>query len=99
YTNGSITSAGGRGIFGSTQPGATLTVTGLSNVTISGTTPGDGINLSGAQFDANAATAAFETVNAGAIAVGTAGDPVGGAGVVLSGVSGDLAFGTLNVLG
>ena len=94
YTNGTILSSAGSGIVMS----GNVTVTGLANVTIDGNTAGDGINIAGATFDATAG-GSFDTVNAGAITVGSSGNPVGGAGVTLSNVSGDLNLGALNVYG
>jgi hypothetical protein len=99
YTNGAIVSLGGIGIRTDGQPGSTLKVTGLANVNISGLTAGDGIVMSGTQFDANAATAAFETVNAANITVGAAGDPVGASGITATSLSGDVAFSALTVFG
>lgn len=98
FTNATVTS-GGTGVRIDRTAPATVKVIGFSNVTISGSTAGDGIRVSNAQFDANAGTPAFETVNAGSIAVGSSGDPVGAQGVVLSNVSGDLAFGSLTAHG
>ncbi|HEX7832760.1 MAG TPA: Ig-like domain-containing protein, partial [Thermoanaerobaculia bacterium] len=98
FTNATVTS-GGMGVRIDATAPATVTVVGLSNVTVSGSTAGDGIRVTNAEFDANAGTAAFETVNAGAITVGSSGDPVGGEGIVLSNVSGDLAFASLNAYG
>jgi hypothetical protein len=99
YTNGTIVSLGGIGIRTDGQPGSTLKVTGLANVNISGNTAGDGIVMSGTAFDANAATAAFETVSAPNITVGAASNPVGASGITATGLSGDVAFGALNVYG
>jgi len=99
FTNGSVASPAGGGIVVDGSAADTLIVNGLSNVTISGNTAGNGISITAARFDANAATAAFETVNAGTIAIGAAGDPVGGAGMTLAGASGDLAFGSLSAHG
>ncbi len=99
FTNGTVTSLGGTGIRFDAAGPATLKVAGLSNVTITGSTAGDGIRISNSQFDSNAGTASYETVNAGAIVVGSSSDPVGAQGVVLSNVSGDLAFGSLTAHG
>jgi hypothetical protein len=93
FNTGTITSTTGRGIrmVGS----GNLTVSGLSNVTIDGNTAGDGINISDAAFDA-VPGGAFNTVSGGAIAVGSSLNPVGGAGVILTNVSGDYAVGSLS---
>jgi hypothetical protein len=97
YSNGTILSTGGTGIFMDGSAGS-LTVTGLSNVTIDGTTAGAGISVNTATFDA-VAGGSFNTVSTGSVTVGASGNPVGGAGVSMTSVSGDLAFGTLTVFG
>jgi hypothetical protein len=99
YGNGTITSTGGDGIFGDGSSLTALIVSGLSNVTVTGPTAGNGISLQFAKFDANPGTPAFDTVNAGAASIGTSVDPVGGNAVVLSSTSGSLAFGSLSAHG
>ncbi len=99
YSNGTITSVGGSGLVIDGTTTDTLIVNGLSNVTISGNTAGNGISIAAARFDANAATAAYETVAGGAMNVGTAGNPVGGAAVAMTNVSGNLAFGSFSAHG
>ncbi|MDP9193279.1 MAG: Ig-like domain-containing protein [Acidobacteriota bacterium] len=96
YTNGTVLSTGGSGI--NMVGSGNLTVSGLTNVTISGNTVGNGISINTVRFDAIAG-GSFDTVNGGTIAVGAAGNPVGGAGVVMSSVSGDFAIGSLSVFG
>src|SRR5205085_1566706 len=96
YTNGTILSSGGSGIHMDGSVSGNLSVTGLSNVTIDGNTTGDGVNIVAATFDA-VPGGSFNTVSGGAISVGSNGNPVGGAGVVLSNVSGDYAMSSLNV--
>jgi Bacterial Ig domain len=99
YTNGTIVSSGNNGIvFNGAGGGGNLTITGLSNVTVDGNTFGDGIDITGAKFDASAA-AGFQTVNGGTIAVGSSGNPVGAAGIVMSNVSGDYAVTSLSAFG
>jgi hypothetical protein len=99
YTNGTIVSSAANGIrFNGSGGGGNLTVTALGNVTIDGNTFGDGINVTAAKFDASAA-AGFQTVNGGAINVGVSGNPVGGAGIAMSNVSGDYAVTSMNVFG
>jgi hypothetical protein len=98
YDGGTIRSTGGIGIRMDGSVSGNLTVAGLANVTIDGITAGSGISIVAAKFD-SVPGGAFNTVNAGTIAVGSIGDPVGGAGVVMSNVSGDVAFGTLTVFG
>jgi hypothetical protein len=98
YTNGTINSTGGLGIRMDGTASGNLTITGLANVTIDGNTAGVGISIATAKFDA-VPGGTFDTVNGGTIAVGSSGNPVGGAGIVVSGASGDLAITSLNVFG
>jgi hypothetical protein len=99
YTNGTIVSSGNNGIvFNGAGGGGNLTITALSNVTVDGNTFGDGIDITGAKFDSSAA-AGFQTVNGGTIAVGSSGNPVGAAGIVMSNVSGDFAATSLSAFG
>ncbi|HKR65230.1 MAG TPA: Ig-like domain-containing protein [Thermoanaerobaculia bacterium] len=96
YSNGTILSTGGSGIF--MLGGGNLTVSGLSNVTIDGNTAGDGVHIDTATFD-SVPGGAFNLVSGGSLSVGTSGNPVGGAGVVLTNVSGDLSFSNASVSG
>jgi hypothetical protein len=99
YNGGTILSASGNGIWlDGSGSGGNLTVTGLSNVTIDGTTAAQGIHADAVKFDATAG-GSFDTVNGGTIVVGSAGNPVGTAGVSLTSVSGDFAIGSLTVFG
>jgi hypothetical protein len=95
YTNGTVLSTAGTGIRMDGMGSGNLFVTGLSNVTIDGNTAGDGVNLVSVKFDATPG-GSFDTVSGGAIVVGTSGNPVGGSGIVMSGVSGDYAIGSLS---
>jgi hypothetical protein len=58
---------------------------------VSGSTPGSGIVVSGAIFDA-VPGGSIQTVAGGTTNVGVSGDGVGGSGMLLSGVVGDLSF-------
>ena len=98
YAGGTITSSGGIGIRMDGTVSGNLTVSGLSNVTIDGNTAGAGISINTAKFDAIAG-GSFNTVNGGTIVVGASGNPVGGAGVLFTNVSGDYAIGSLTVFG
>jgi uncharacterized protein YodC (DUF2158 family) len=69
-----------------------LTITDFANNTVSGNNGGTGISVNTAIFDASVA-AGFQTVYAGNTAVGVSGNGVGGSGVVLANVQGDLRFG------
>jgi hypothetical protein len=99
YSNGTISSVSGNGLVIDGTAADTLIVNGLSNVTISGSTAGNGVSVTRAVFDANAGTAAYDSLNAGTMTVGASGDPVGGAAVTTSNVSGNLAFGSLSAYG
>jgi hypothetical protein len=93
----SVTSLGGNGIVVDGTAGGTLTLTSFGNLTVSGNTTGDGIVVSSATFDA-VPGGSFNALT-GNVTVGSAGNPVGGAGVVLTNVSGDYAIGALTVRG
>ena len=93
-SNVSVTSTG-TGIDLNESAG-TLTITGFSGLTISGNTAGSGIVVSNATFDTTAG-GAYTQVAGGTAAVGDSVNPVGGAGVVLTNVSGDLAFTDLEI--
>ncbi len=72
------------------------TITGFTNNNITGNTAGTGVNISTATFDA-AVGGTFQTVSGGNTNVGQSGNGVGGRGVVLTTVAGDLSFSTLNI--
>ncbi|MCB1057400.1 MAG: cadherin-like domain-containing protein [Acidobacteria bacterium] len=76
--------------------GGTLNVVGFASNTVHQNTTGPGITVTTARFDQTPG-GAYQTVPAGNTAVGVPGDGVGGSGVVLTGVSGDLAFTDLDV--
>jgi Bacterial Ig domain/Cadherin-like domain len=69
----------------------TLYITGFNDNTVSGSTPGSGIVVSGAIFDA-VPGGAIQTVAGGTTNIGVSGDGVGASGMLLSGVVGDLSF-------
>jgi hypothetical protein len=93
-TNVTVTSTG-NGI-DLNETAGTLTVTGFNGITITGNTGGSGIVVANATFDATAG-GAYNQVAGGTTAIGDSGNPVGGAGVVLTNVSGDLAFTDLDI--
>ena len=99
FSNASVTSMTGSGIVANGAAATSFVVTGMANITIGAGTPGQGISVTGGRFDSNAGTAAFDTVNAGNWTVATNASPAGGNAVVLTNVSGDLAWGTLNAYG
>ncbi|HVJ01844.1 MAG TPA: right-handed parallel beta-helix repeat-containing protein, partial [Sphingomonas sp.] len=76
----------------------TVTVTGLSGITIAGGQGEDGgLSVRSATFDASATTAGIQTVNAGRMEVGTTAARVDGPGVFLTDVTGSLSFADLDV--
>jgi large repetitive protein len=95
-TNTAIRSIAGSGLTADGSGADAFYVTGLANVSVDGATPGSGIVITAARFDANPSTAAFDTVNTGSINVGSSGNAVGNSGFILNNASGDLAIGTLN---
>ena len=76
----------------------TVTITTFDDNVVSGATGGAGIIVTGPSvtFDATPG-GAYDQVAGGITAVGDAGNPVGLAGVVLTNVSGDLAFTDLDI--
>ena len=99
YSNGTVSSLTGHGIVLDGSAAGSLTVTGLSDVVISGNTAGNGISIVSARFDANGASMGVPVVNGGLWNIGTSGDAVGGAAVVMTSVSGDLALASLGAHG
>ena len=98
-TNTAITSSGAAGAKVDGSAGGTLYVTSFSGDQVAGTTAAGGLSFKSVVFDADPSTSAFtgDTVDGGATVVGSSGDRVAGAGVVLDTVSGDLSFSTLTV--
>jgi Bacterial Ig domain/FG-GAP-like repeat len=78
------------------ETAGTLTVTGFSGLTVTGNTGGTGIIVTNATFDATP-LGAYNQVAGGTSTVGSLANPVTGAGIVLTNVSGDLAFTALDV--
>ncbi len=91
------TNAAASGVFVDGSGGGTLTITGFANNSVHQNTVGSGISITSAKFDANAGTAAYDQVSGGTTVVGTSGDGVGVNGVVMTTVSGDLAFTDLDI--
>ena len=95
-----LSSTGGASLLvdGSGSTGTTvLTELGGTGVTTSGSAGGE--HFESVTFDADPVTAGIQPVTAGNVTVGNPASPgdVGGGGVVLSNVRGNLQFGTLNV--
>ncbi len=80
--------------------GGTLYVTSFCGNTVSGNTVGDGIVISGAIFDADPSDADFtgdEVACGTGTMIGSAANRVGGSGLKLLNVTGDLSLGALDV--
>jgi hypothetical protein len=76
----------------------TVTVAGLSGITIrGGTGETGGLSVRSAIFDANTTTAGVQAVNAGRMEVGTTAARVGGQGAFLTDVTGSLSFTDLDI--
>jgi len=81
-----------------TRTAGTLTITAFDDNVVSGNTAGSGIVVTGpASFDASTA-GGFQTVSGGVTTIGAAGNGVGGAGMVLTNVTGDLSFTDLDIV-
>ncbi|MFY9821535.1 MAG: cadherin-like domain-containing protein, partial [Thermoanaerobaculia bacterium] len=74
----------------------TMTITDFSNNVITATTPGSGVVIDGAIFDATPGNP-INTVSGGTTVIGQSGTPVGAAGMSLTNVTGDLAFTDLDI--
>ena len=82
-----------------TRTAGTVTITAFDDNVVSGASGGTGIIVSGPSvtFDATPG-GAFDVVSGGTTVIGQSGNGVGGAGLVLSNVSGDLSFVDLNAV-
>jgi VCBS repeat-containing protein len=76
--------------------GGTLNVTGFAGNSVHHDTGGTGISISSARFDQTPG-GAYQQVVGGTTVVGASGDGVGGAALVLTNVTGDLAFTDLDL--
>ena len=76
--------------------GGITTITGFANNSVHPSTLGTGISVTSAIFD-GIPGAPFNTIAAGATVVGASGNGVGGSGMVLTNVQGDLSFTDLDV--
>ncbi len=95
--NADITSGSGNGIHIDGMAGTgsqSVTVTGFNGNAVHGNTAGTGIFVRNATFE-TAPGGAFEQVAAGNTTIGSMANPVGGKGMDLDNVSGDLRFSTL----
>ena len=93
-SNSSFTASAGNGVDIDQGVGGTPTVTAFANNVVGGSTGGDGVRFGTVKVDA-VAGGAFDAVNGGTLAIGSASDPVGGAGLVLQATSGHLGFTTI----
>ncbi|HSR50530.1 MAG TPA: right-handed parallel beta-helix repeat-containing protein, partial [Acidobacteriota bacterium] len=96
--NADVTSSAGNGVVidASTIGAGSLTITGFSGNSVNGATTGAGIVISNVTFDATPG-GALDQVSGGVTVIGSGADAVGGAGMSLNSVTGDLAFTTLNI--
>jgi VCBS repeat-containing protein len=73
-----------------------LTITQFANNAVTGTTGGTGINIVNATFDA-VPGGGIDAVSGGTTVIGASGDPVGQAGLTISGMTGTLNFTDLDI--
>ncbi len=95
--NTNVLSTGASAVVIDGSGGGSLIITGFANNSVHQNTAGSGMLITSAKFDSNAATAAYDQVSGGTTVVGISGNGVGGAGVNMSTVSGDLAFTDLDI--
>ncbi len=94
--NADILSSLGSGVVIDGSLGGTTTVTGFANNSVHQSTGGSGILVNTAIFDATPG-GAYQQVSGGNTRVGVSGDAVGASGMLLTNVSGDLAFTDLDL--
>ncbi|SFN50622.1 Ig-like domain-containing protein [Dokdonella immobilis] len=95
-SNNTVT-AGGTGIDVTRSAAGSATITAFNDNTVAGNTGGSGIVVNGAIFDATPGNP-INTVSGGTTAIGAAGNGVGGGGLILSNVTGDLSFTDLDIV-
>ncbi len=95
FTNNVVVS-NANGILIDGSGGGTTTIIGFANNGVSGNTVGTGISITNAKFDATPG-GGYQTVSGGTTVVGASGNGVGASGVLLTNVSGDLAFTDLDI--
>ncbi|HEY3567640.1 MAG TPA: cadherin domain-containing protein [Thermoanaerobaculia bacterium] len=95
FSNNAVTS-NTTGILIDGSAGGTTWITNFANNAVSQNNAGTGISITGARFDATPG-GAYQTVSGGTTIIGTSGNGVGGSGLVLGSVSGDLAFTNLQI--
>ncbi|MFN7985947.1 MAG: Ig-like domain-containing protein [Thermoanaerobaculia bacterium] len=89
-------SSGASGIYVDGSGGGTTTITGFANNAIGQNNVGNGIVVATAKFDATPG-GGYDTVSGGTTVVGVPGNGVGANGLLMTNVSGDLAFTDLDV--
>jgi hypothetical protein len=94
-TNTNINVAG-TGILIDGSVGGTINITGFNDNFVHQNTIGNGITVVSATFDTTPG-GAFQTVPGGTTRIGTVGNGVGGAGMTLANVAGDLSFIDLDI--
>jgi hypothetical protein len=95
FYNNNLT-AGGIGLDIQETGTGLLTITAFNDNTVSGSTGGTGININSATFDLNPG-GGFQQVNGNDLTIGSAVNPVGGSGLLLTSVQGNLFFDDLLV--
>jgi hypothetical protein len=95
--NSGVLSTGASAIVaGAVAPGV-LTVTGFAGNSIHGNSALAGISINQATFDSNVGSGGFQQVDGDTLAIGALGNPVGGVGLALTSVQGNLFFDNLYI--
>jgi CSLREA domain-containing protein len=96
-SSNSVSSKGnGIDIDGSGVGAGILTITGFASNAINGNSGATGINVNTATFD-QTPLGSFQTVSGGTTVIGASGNGVGGSGLVLNTIKGDLNFTDLDI--
>jgi uncharacterized repeat protein (TIGR01451 family) len=95
FNHNHVTS-GAAGILIDGSSGASPVITGFQGNSVDPATLGSGIVITSATFDASIGTS-YQTVDCGNTIIGTSGNGVGGAGMQLTNVRGDLSFTDLDI--
>jgi large repetitive protein len=95
FSNNAV-SSNATGILIDGSAGGTTWITNFANNAVSPNNAGTGVSITGARFDATPG-GAYQTVSGGTTVIGASGNGVGGSGLVLGSVSGDLAFTNLQI--
>jgi VCBS repeat-containing protein len=97
FSNNSGIQSNGTGVLIDGSAGGSITITGFANNSVNGNTGGTGVSVTSATFDSAPGTAGFQLVSAGSTSIGASGNGVGGSGMVLGNVAGDLSFADLDI--